>query len=85
VRLDSKLLGTLGDQLDHILIAQWAPDGSLSEAPDVDVGLDSVDALAHHEPLVDGRPEPFDPAGEVALEVACVRPRSQTLAVDDAK
>lgn len=50
----------------------------------MNVGLDRVHPLAHHEPLVDRGPQPLDAPLEVAVELASVRPGFQARPVDDA-
>jgi len=68
-------VGRPGDHLDHVVVGEAAFEGGLRESPDVDVGFDRVDALAHDQPVVDGDSESFDLALEVPFEAARRRPR----------
>src|SRR4029453_15422511 len=80
--LDTNAPGRFGCQLDHVLISELAPDGRFCVAADVNIGLHGVRALTHHEPLVDGRAQPFDAVFDAVLEHAPQCPLSELLLVD---
>ena len=70
--------------LDDVLIGHGPSDGLLCKTPEVHIGFDGIDALTHHQPLIDGWPQSLHPAFEVPLEGAPPRPLLQSILVEHA-
>src|SRR5690348_11878035 len=82
IRLDVEPPRRLAHEVDQVLISEAVADRRLREPSHVDVRLDRVDPLAHHQRLVYGGAESLHATSEVALELARMCPGPQAVSID---